>query len=271
MNIYHFKANKILQPYISRYWVWEGQFQLPCMLPGTGAELIFLYGAPISLQNTAITTPSSKSMLLLPRHKNFTFKPTKSPIKFIAIRFRHNALRHFCAHPIIEMIDRNITAEDIWGNMGAQIENRLQQPQTIEQKIEILNHFLCTQLQQNHKDQHPWLDQALYHLYYQAPQHNTLDSVIGKTQVSTRYFQKIFKYNTGVSPKYFQKTARFEHIMKTLLLNDNQAYLDCVLAHGYYDQSHFIKDFKQFTGQAPLAYLQNKNNRTHFYNSPLSN
>lgn len=256
---YHFKANARLHAYISRYWVWDNQAELPAMLPGTGAELIF------HLHSDRL---QSLSHMLLPRKTPFRFAITDQHASFIAVRFRHNALRHFCNCPISEMIDTHVTAADIWGKAGQEIENRIIETQTIEEKIELLNHFLLIQLAMHNKTQHAWLDGSLSQLYERQSRYS-LDTVIQQTEISTRYFQKIFKHNTGVSPKYFQRTARFEHVLRTLLLTKNRHYLDVALAYGYYDQAHFIKEFKQFTQCTPLEFLQEKNFRTHFYNPPL--
>lgn len=270
VKTHHFKASKALQPYISRYWVWSGQTDLPTMLPGTGAELMFNCGKSLALeQENHPISNTSESMLLLPRKNRFNFKKFDHQIKFIAVRFRHSALRHFCSVPIIEMIDQNLSAIDLWGKEGQHIEERIADTPSLTEKIKLLNHFLQRQLNLHKKNQHLWLDHALYQLYYQPSELN-LDAVINQSEVSTRYFQKIFKQNTGVSPKHFQCTARFEHILRKLLLSQTQDYLDLALDYGYYDQAHFIKEFKQYTTHTPSNFLQEKNFRTHFYNAPLS-
>jgi AraC-like DNA-binding protein len=68
--------------------------------------------------------------------------------------------------------------------------------------------------------------------------------------VSTRYLNKLFVENIGVSPKLYHKINRFQQSLQ-LLGNANQSLTSIAYQCGYFDQSHFIKDFKNFTGKLP--------------------
>ena len=69
--------------------------------------------------------------------------------------------------------------------------------------------------------------------------------------ISSRQLQRLFKYYIGDSPKTFSKVVQFQNILKakpsTQSLQQNKLFYDI----GYYDQSHFIKDFKHFYGVTP--------------------
>lgn len=254
-----FKPDHRLIPYISRYWAWEQETELPTVLPGTGAELIFYYGDNI---------PKLPSNMLLPRKNLIDFTIKNKAISFIAVRFRHHALRHFCEIPMADMIDIPLSAYDIWGDKSIKIEQHIIESSTMLEKISRLDNFLLELLACYSKKKTSWLDSSSSQLYQSKSEHN-LDMIIKQSQMSTRYFQKIFKYNMGVSPKYFQRLARFENVVRILLLNKNRNYNEIALEHGYYDQAHFIKECKQFTHCTPLNFLQEKNFRTHFYNQSL--
>ena len=270
MKINTLAADPFLRAYISRYWLWENEQALPTMLPGTGAELIFQYnGSPITIesarQHTATTL--ANGILLQPRHDQFSLKAIDK-VSFISVRFRHGALRHFCEQPVAELINQPISVKELWGNRGETLASQIVEAKTLPERITLLAQFLRRQWQQQHKTQYPWFEQAITCLYYQ--QEPDLNQIIQHSNVSPRYFQKIFKMNCGVSPKHFQCTARFEKTLRHLLLTENPHYLLTALEQGYYDQAHFIKNFRQFTQSKPRDYLQEKNFRTHFYNPSLA-
>ncbi len=272
MEITHIKPDRLLLPFVSRYWSWQGEGVLPGAPSGTGAESMpHFNGASVSTrQSQEYVSLPLYSMLLLPRRCQFELD-TSSFVDFISVRFRAGALRHFCAIPIIELVDLNsLTAKEIWGEAGFELEMRLLEADSFLTRIEIIEYFLLQQLCIHQKKQQIWFDHIIGQLYYDAQNEEGLRSVIQQAGISHRYFQKVFKLNTGVSPKHFQCITRFEHTLRTLMLTQSKDYLPLALENGYYDQSHFIKDFKRFTCQTPLSFLQEENFRTHFYNPPLS-
>jgi len=76
-----------------------------------------------------------------------------------------------------------------------------------------------------------------------------------KFNFSPRQCQRFFMRHFGISPQKVLLTLRLQYCMNTLLLGN--ASPNDILAHtGFYDQSHFINDFKRNIGLTPLAYLQ---------------
>lgn len=71
------------------------------------------------------------------------------------------------------------------------------------------------------------------------------------TGISTRQLRRLFDFYIGDSPKTFSQVVRFQNILKakpsSQSLRQNKLFFDV----GYYDQSHFIKEFKNFYGVTP--------------------
>lgn len=266
MKLCDFKPNPLLAPYINRYWSWQDECHLPDILPGSGAELFFYYQQPankITVDSHIVTQASS--VLIAPRTTRFQFQQ-HSPLSFISVRFKIGALRHFCPMPTIELTDKLYSVQDLWGNKGEQVLQQVCAAPSHASRIDIIEQFLMSQLAINFKHEHPWLDYAFHQIYYRQ---STLDAVIDETHIGVRHFQRVVKQNSGVSPKYLQRIIKIQAVIRYLLLHKKTQYLDCILAHGYYDQSHFIKDFKHFTEQTPTDYFQDANFMSHFYNPPL--
>ena len=65
----------------------------------------------------------------------------------------------------------------------------------------------------------------------------------------------------GISPKAFQQIHRFQKLSNFLLYNKiNLNLTELSYDYHYYDQTHFIKDFKHFSGTTPSQFL--KDSRT---------
>ncbi|MEN9609639.1 MAG: hypothetical protein RLZZ628_453 [Bacteroidota bacterium] len=83
-----------------------------------------------------------------------------------------------------------------------------------------------------------------------------------KFHISRRWLEKQFAAQVGFSPKEFARLIRFRSLLANIEKNpyrhSNTFWSALVETFGYYDQSHLIKDFRQFTGQSPTAYFQTK-------------
>ena len=82
--------------------------------------------------------------------------------------------------------------------------------------------------------------------------------------ISTRSLERYFEKHVGVSPKFYTRIVRFSHIFN-LIQNEDFNWLDISFLAGYYDQSHFINNFKEFTGKNPSSYGFNETNMANFF------
>ena len=86
-------------------------------------------------------------------------------------------------------------------------------------------------------------------------------------QISERGLERYFKSYIGLSPKFYARLIRFSYIFQ-LIQDDKIDWADIVYNAGYYDQSHFIKNFKEFTGEDPSKYGFSKENMANFFLKP---
>ncbi|WP_333820448.1 helix-turn-helix transcriptional regulator [Ohtaekwangia sp.] len=82
---------------------------------------------------------------------------------------------------------------------------------------------------------------------------DNIQRVASRYGISSRYLQKLFVEYTGLSPKLYYKINRFQ---RSLILTGNHEESLTSIAYqaGYFDQSHFVRDFKLFTGFSPSAF-----------------
>ena len=73
--------------------------------------------------------------------------------------------------------------------------------------------------------------------------------------VTTRQCQRLFLRHYGLTPKMMLSTLRFQYCLQILMGSAGKSDQDDLMLH-YYDQSHYIKDFKKYIGFTPLEYLE---------------
>lgn len=75
-----------------------------------------------------------------------------------------------------------------------------------------------------------------------------------QTGISTRQLERQFAVHVGLSPKRFLRVLRFQQVIAALREPGTSDWPDLALRHGFYDQAHFINDFRSFTGDTPGAW-----------------
>ena len=78
-----------------------------------------------------------------------------------------------------------------------------------------------------------------------------VDSLAHRAGVTERQLQRLFLRDIGLSPKQFLRTIRFQEILRAVQDGTPTRWADLALRFGFYDQAHFIRDFKAFTGETP--------------------
>jgi len=92
----------------------------------------------------------------------------------------------------------------------------------------------------------------------------TVAEIASKAGVGERQLERLFKKYIGLSPKYYARIIRFNYIFQ-LIKSKKSSWTEIVYQSGYYDQSHFIRNFKAFTGEDPSSYFFEEKNMANFF------
>ncbi len=268
MHRYFVIPRPALQPYVDRLWGWESNAAptMPLLLPGTGAELLFHFRTPMAIAGTRGMRNLGAAYLLCARRA--PHRPVaQGSVGFVSVRLRSGALRHFCPLPAQALGDEAMPVADIWGAEGTAIAEQVALAPDTDTRIALLQDWLLACLARHGKRQ-PAIELAVRALYYRHREVR-IDALADQLGLSRRHFERVFREQIGLTPKAFQRTARFHLTVRDLLLGGDGDYLAAALDHGYYDQAHFIHDFRSFVGHAPARFLQTATPTAHFYNPPI--
>lgn len=86
-----------------------------------------------------------------------------------------------------------------------------------------------------------------------------VDDLVNRCDMSKRTLQRLFRKYVGVSPKWVIQRYRLHEAAEKMASGENRNWSQLALELGYYDQSHFIRDFKSIVGQSPADYAESLN------------
>ncbi|HEX3008715.1 MAG TPA: DUF6597 domain-containing transcriptional factor [Bacteroidales bacterium] len=253
-----------LQPYIDSFWLFESDFGVPVednrvIAPNGKAKFIYSYLNGLSTIDLGIKTDYNDQDIffigiwdrpvILSSHARITGT--------IGVELTPNGVHRFTSFSASEIVNRIFSFGDIYGTIGRQIIEQLTNTPDPITKIGVLQDFLVKIVQLNNRH-NSIIDYAV----------STIKSSSGlieirelerKTGYSKRYLDMLFKDHLGISPKTLASITRFQSFYKAWAnANDTLFYKDNVLDL-YFDQAHFIKEFKRYTGYSPKQYANQRN------------
>jgi transcriptional regulator GlxA family with amidase domain len=82
----------------------------------------------------------------------------------------------------------------------------------------------------------------------------TVDELAQREDVSVRQVERLFARHLGIAPKTIATVLRFQRALKALMRDPGCPLAEVAASAGYFDQAHFIKDFKRMSGGVPRGY-----------------
>lgn len=185
-------------------------------------------------------------------------KPRKLKItgkgRSFGIWFYPHTFSRFSRIPMSEFNDRVIPWDALFPESFAEIAGNFMVDDDIDQLVNATDTLLLERLSrygEHSSDQ--LVDYAINYLY-QNKSTPDLNKLASSLKVTQRYLQKVFVTRVGFSQKHFARIMRFQQSLQMLTQQQSPNLTTLAYANDYYDQSHFIREFKSFTGVAPSAF-----------------
>ncbi len=238
-----------LQDWIERYSLIELKtFQTEQISPAWAKDfLIFHYGGGVSASfDDGTILPNWKSSIDGMTTRPYTWKLDKgSEIKFIAAHLRPGVLHHLIKSASSELINQSFEIEEINPTLPSSwVTDALSATTSDIKKITFLETYLRNLFKTLPRVSYTGKVQEIIFRIKNDKGKTDLYELRKQMNVSERHFRRIFSESIGLSPKTYTRLIRNEYALKALYQLNEKHLTEVALSLDYFDQSHFIKDFK---------------------------
>lgn len=169
--------------------------------------------------------------------------------KAISIIFQPGGLNRLLGIPMTEMFDNGFCGTEVIGKEINGLIDQCHHTHSLDELERLVQYYFLSKLS-SLKGQLP-IDLALQYLLvnYNAD----IGQIASMACMSIRSFERKCKERLGMPAKMFARIARFHKAYKVLEDQQNTSWANLAYSAGYYDQMHFIKDYKEFAKLTPTA------------------
>lgn len=166
----------------------------------------------------------------------------------LAICFHTGMAYQFFQVPMHMLSDKTIALSDLWKGMATELEDKLAIACNNEMRVTLVQDHLYQQLIRNKRD----LQMAYCLNQAQATAGSmAVSKLCNDIGLSQRHLSRKFQQQIGLSPKEYLRVCRFIQSLQHLKKYPNRTLTEIAYQSGYYDQAHFNRDYKFYTGHSP--------------------
>ena len=188
--------------------------------------------------------------------KPLVFRVSGHSVVF-GIRFQPAAPAIFFNDDVSLLNDHVVDLNSLIGNSVNDVHTRLQEAKSADRQVQLMDDFLMKRVEVNPKaiDKIILVQKVMTEMS-KKDFFDNIENVAERHGISSRYLQKIFTQHTGLTPKLYSKVNRFQNSV-VMLGREGISLTEVAYSSGYFDQSHFIREFKTFTGLTPSTFKSN--------------
>ncbi len=250
---------KALAPYVKCIWVLEdkkteGLRPLEKVLPDACPELIIHYGDQFRIKTkTGNIKTQPKSFVFGPLTKYIEIGP-RGESGIIAVRFYPGGLSAFSRVPVKSIANTYVSLTSFFGPAAATIEKEICGANTLAERKTLVEKLLLSMLKEQQFK--PLLPSSLLENIISKQEPVRIETLSEKLHMGRRHLERRFNKEIGMTPKMLLKIVRFQNVFKIIQQKKVKSLTTITYEAGYFDQSHFYRDFKAFSGLRPKEYFK---------------
>jgi AraC-like DNA-binding protein len=242
----------VLKPYIKTFMLIESEYGMQNRtLPDTSIVMGFRYRGTITdeILGAKSNLPAS---LITGLRRSWRLINYSGQAATLLVVFKPGGAAAFFKEPLHELFGSSLALDALISPGKLQeVEDQLAEAKNSLQRIAIIERFLLSRLGETRPDK--LVHQAINQIQLSNGAIKIKD-LVNSLPISNDPFEKRFRRLTGTSAKQFSSIVRLRHVINSH--TPSKSLTETALAAGYFDQAHFIKDFKLFTGQTPLNFFK---------------
>jgi AraC-like DNA-binding protein len=221
------------------------------VLPDTCVELFLNYtGTPVAV----IDHKLHKRSIVTSRMSRPMDVQMRKGAGVMAVCFQPGMAYQFIKIPMDSLSNTTVALSDLWGNIAVDMEDRLSACYNNEMRVNLMQNYLLKQLAAGKVD--PDILNCLNEVQLSGAS-VSVNQFVKDTGFSQRHLSRKFHEHIGLSPKEYLRVSRFVSSLNYLKKYPEYSLTEIAYQSGYYDQAHFIRDYKAYAGYTPKQVLQN--------------
>jgi AraC-like DNA-binding protein len=155
--------------------------------------------------------------------------------------------------PVSEFKNQLLGAREVGFKLANTISERLKEAPDIAARLDILENELALLLCNGNNT--PENFRQIFNALKQSDNSLQISEFCQRNNIGIRTLERMYNKYVGVSANTYGTLNRFHKSLNQLLYNDYSKLSDLAFDNGYFDQMHFIKEFKRFAGNTPKTFV----------------
>ena len=260
-----YKPPGLLQPWIECYFKWQSEKLSETVWidspPTAFSAIVFNLGGRHQVTLDAGRTKETGSAFISGQAIRNVSLQVEGAVDQIGIVFRPTGIHKLFGVPMYELTHSRFDVLDVLGDQFVELEEQLRETPEETNQITLINRFLMDQARRVPIER-DGVDYAA-NLLLEEMGNVQIKDILDRVFMSRRKFERHFLKQVGVSPKFYGRIRRYGHVCSLMAGQRKVEWGRLLHQVGYYDQSHFIRDFHEFAGMSPSAYLQSNQELVH--------
>lgn len=250
-----FQPCATLQPYITAIYALQSSEPMSlCVLPQPNFTLSFTYRGEVHLQDSNAAAYRIPSAVINGGYDSYRRCYVTENTGIIVVKFKICAVSSFFDFTGINKFSSAYRLESlVEAEVFRRLENGLINACGNRDRIDLIEQFLCNRLRTANRDL--LIDDAARRIR-EANGNLKIRELCGVLYISESQFEKRFRRAVGISAKKYASLVRIDALLNDSRTDNN--ITDKAYEAGYFDQAHFIRDFKAYTGYTPLRFFKRK-------------
>lgn len=241
------------------YWIVENSDPAPAkqkIIPDGFTELIFHYGDPYRISIDGTWTTQTRTLLAGQIDKHF-FLENSGRSGIFGIKLRPTALTSLFGLDMKTLTNRVVDLTSLTNIPIRELGEILTGSASHDTKINAANAFF---------EKIPSTPSPVGNVVNKIIDNHgmiAVNEMAGIAGVGERQLENLFKKYVGLSPRLYARIIRFSYIFE--LIHEKKTWSDLAYEAAFYDQSHFIRNFRDFTGENPAGYQFDSKTMANFF------
>ncbi|MFW6366847.1 MAG: DUF6597 domain-containing transcriptional factor [Spirochaetota bacterium] len=252
MKIEVFAPSPHLAPYVHYYWIVESESTgylgggSHRVIPNGLVELLINFGDDLYCSTSAAPNPR---VSLCGQKSGYHDIIQLRRTRLMSVLLKPLGAAVFVPFALKEVADTSVHVDDVFGSRSDSLLDMVAGAKTSMERITVVESFLSGQMHTRYRPEYRLMDGIIQAVTRTCGQ-ITVDDLCSLFDVNAKFLERKFALYVGLRPKMFLRVVRFQHVLRTFM-NGRMPLTELAYTCGYYDQPHFIREIREFSGMSP--------------------